>query len=80
MSEPIRSGPAWDHAKLRAWREEAGLRRERVAADLEISYPWLVILEHGTGDRTPSLDILTRLAHYYGHEPGELLMTTGATP
>ena len=73
------SDPTWDHAKLRAWRDESGKRRERVAADLGISYPWLTILESGAGDRGPSLDVLIRLARYYGHEPGELL-PTGATP
>jgi transcriptional regulator with XRE-family HTH domain len=66
--------PLYDHAKLRAWRDEAGLRRERVCADLEISASWLRELEIGAG--SPSVLILTRLAAYYGHQAGELLMGT----
>jgi transcriptional regulator with XRE-family HTH domain len=63
----------WDFEKLRAWRETAGLTRERVCADTGISYPWLRALEGGTDPRRPSLATLTTLARYYGHEPGELL-------
>lgn len=63
-----------DYAKLRAWREATGKRRVRVAADLDISEQWLRALETGERGRTPSLDMLGRLAAYYGHEPGELLL------
>jgi transcriptional regulator with XRE-family HTH domain len=62
----------YDYAKLRAWRDEAGLRRERVAVDLDMSARWLEQLE--LGRKTPSVQLLTRLAAYYGHQAGELLM------
>ncbi len=68
------AGPLYDHRKLRAWRDEAGVSRERVAADLELSAAWLQNLELGGPRGGPSLDTLVRLARYYGHEPGELLL------
>ena len=63
-----------DHARLRAWREECGKTRERVAYELGISGPWLAALETGQPGRSPSLAMLARLAAYYGHDPGELLL------
>jgi transcriptional regulator with XRE-family HTH domain len=64
--------PLYDYAKLRAWRDEAGLRREQVAVDLSISARWLEALE--VGRKTPSVQMLSRLAAYYGHQAGELMM------
>jgi transcriptional regulator with XRE-family HTH domain len=64
---------------LAAWREEAGLTRERVCSDItdlgvvSIGYIYLAKLESPTGDRTPSLGILTALAAYYGHDVRDLL-------
>jgi transcriptional regulator with XRE-family HTH domain len=66
------SGRLFDHAKLAAWRAESGLRREEVCVHVGISASWLSALERGEG-RAPSLEVLTRLAVFYGHGPGELL-------
>lgn len=71
--------PQYDHARLRAWRDEAGLTKERVAADLmdldvRITATWLNRLERGV--RTPSLGTLTALAAYYGRDMAELWPST----
>lgn len=66
-----------DYARLRAWRDETGKSRERVAAELEISGPWLAALETGQPGRSPSVAMLAKLAAYYGHDPGELLLPIG---
>jgi transcriptional regulator with XRE-family HTH domain len=63
-------------ALLAAWREESGLSRERVCADLtdqgdRIGYIWLAKLEKGVGG-PPSLGLLTALANYYGHDVRDL--------
>jgi len=69
----------YDHVKLRAWREEAGLRRTQVAADLAITEQWLADLETATNPkRQPSLDLLARLARYYGRGLAELLTEAAA--
>lgn len=65
---------AINHDLLRSWRIERGLSRERVAADVGTGANWLQIIESGTPGRVPSLDLVIRLARYFGHEPGELLM------
>jgi transcriptional regulator with XRE-family HTH domain len=62
----------YDNVKLRAWRHEAGLRREQVCVAVGISSGWLERLETQPYSR-PSLDLLTDLARFYGHEPAELL-------
>jgi transcriptional regulator with XRE-family HTH domain len=69
----VAAAPLYDFATLKRWRNEAGLTRERVCADLEISYPWLARLEAGNQDRAPSLALLNRLAIYYGHGLHELV-------
>lgn len=66
--------PLYDHARLRAWREEAGLSKERVAADLEITATWLARVERGV--RTASIPTLAALAAYYGHDMAELWPST----
>ena len=63
----------YDAAKLRAWREASGKRREQVALDLGISANWLADVESGRERTRPSLELLTALARYYGHGPAELL-------
>lgn len=63
----------YDASKLRAWREAAGLRREKVALDLDISAAWLGDVERGNPRTKPSLDLLHALARYYGHGAAELL-------
>jgi transcriptional regulator with XRE-family HTH domain len=75
---PEPTGRLYDHAKLLAWRVEADLTREQVCVEVGVSFPWLSALERGEG-RAPSLAVLTRLARFYGHEPGELL-TGGPQP
>lgn len=62
-----------DHAKLRAWRGD--VTREVVCAAVGLSANYLQRLE--SGERTPTLVVLTRLARYYGHDPGELLPAEG---
>jgi transcriptional regulator with XRE-family HTH domain len=64
----------YDHDKLRAWRAESGKSRERVCADLEFSAAWLAALETGQHRARPSVEMIVRLARYYGHQPGELLL------
>lgn len=66
-------GRLYDNAKLRAWRIEAGLSREEVWAAVGVSVMWLAELEQGRTGHAPSLELLVRLARFYGHEPGELL-------
>jgi transcriptional regulator with XRE-family HTH domain len=63
--------PLYDHAKLRAWREEAGQTITDAASALGISYPWLVNLETGRSN-PPRVDTLDMIARYYGHELAEL--------
>jgi transcriptional regulator with XRE-family HTH domain len=58
-----------DHEKLRAWRGD--VTREVVCAAVGLSANYLQRME--SGERNPTLVVLTRLARYYGHEPGELL-------
>jgi transcriptional regulator with XRE-family HTH domain len=68
----------WDYTPLRTWREAAGLRRERVAADNEISTAWLYAIEGGTtGKRQVGVDTLIGLCRYYGHELSELIIPAG---
>jgi transcriptional regulator with XRE-family HTH domain len=67
-----------DYRKLRAWREAAGLTREQVCVALtddqhKLSFSWLTALEQGHNVRQPSVQLLTRLAQFYGHSPGELM-------
>jgi hypothetical protein len=66
-----------DHAKLRAWREAAGLTREQVSACAGIGYPLLCAIE--LGNRRPRLAMLTRLAMLYGRDPADLLTSADGT-
>jgi len=73
---PAPSDPTkwFDHAKLRAWREEAGLRREEVCfRAAPLSYPYLSNIEDGR--QTPSVELAYRLAELYGKDPAELFRT-----
>ena len=65
----------FDHAKLRSWREAAGLSRERVCVDVGISASFLGLLEVGL--RVPRVATVIKLADFFGHEPGELLIGSG---
>lgn len=65
----------WDYTKLKTWREDAGLRRERVAADNDITVSWLVQIEHGTtGQRQVGMDTVIQLCRYFGHDVAELIL------
>ena len=75
---PQPPGRLYDHTKLTAWRVEADLTREQVCVAVHVSHAWLSALETGQA-AAPSLAVLTRLARFYGHEPGELL-TWGPQP
>jgi transcriptional regulator with XRE-family HTH domain len=64
----------YDHAKLRAWREESGKSPTLAAAENGISYVWLDRIEKGRpGVGTPRLALLAQLAAYYGHQLHELI-------
>lgn len=83
MATAATAAPArlYDHRKLRAWRNEAGLTREQVCAqlqaqDVRIGHAWLSLLEKGR--RVPSLELLVALARFYGHDPAELLLARAA--
>jgi transcriptional regulator with XRE-family HTH domain len=66
----------WDYTKLKEWREAAGLRPERVAADNDISVAWLYAIEGGTtGKRQVGVDTLIELCRYFGHELAELIIS-----
>jgi transcriptional regulator with XRE-family HTH domain len=66
-----------DHAKLRAWRDQADRTREQVCVDTGLSFNYLQRLENGQA-RHPTLAVIGRLAAYYGHDPGELLLPAEA--
>jgi transcriptional regulator with XRE-family HTH domain len=70
--------PLYDHAKLRAWREDAGQTITDAASALGISYPWLLKLETGKSEPPPRLDTLDMLARHYGHELAELIPAEAA--
>jgi transcriptional regulator with XRE-family HTH domain len=70
---PAPSVPLYDHRKLRAWRETAGLSPTQAAARIGVSYPWLIRMEAGGLGKQPSLAMLYRLAAAYGHHAAELL-------
>jgi transcriptional regulator with XRE-family HTH domain len=65
------TGRLFDFDLLRTWREDAGLTCEQVWAGTGCSVAWLRDLEGGRG--IPSLEMLSRLARFYGHDPRELL-------
>jgi len=69
---PGAEGRLYDHVKLRTWRETSGLSLTAASAALGMSYPWLAGLESGRA-RNPTVEVLTRLAELYGHQPAELL-------
>jgi transcriptional regulator with XRE-family HTH domain len=80
---PTTTDPFYDPATLKSWREDAGLSRERVCADLEergtpVSFSWLMALENGSAQRSPSLAILSALAGYYRRDLSELFARRAA--
>ena len=65
----------FDYPKICAWREAAGLSREQVSVGAQISCSYLAAIEVGT--RAPRLPVIVRLAEFFGHEPGELVIGSG---
>jgi transcriptional regulator with XRE-family HTH domain len=65
----------FDYPKICAWREAAKLSREQVSVGVRISCSYLAAIEIGT--RAPRLPIIIRLAEFFGHEPGELVIGSG---
>ena len=71
MPAPTDPNEWFDSARLRAWREEAGLTKEEVCfRNAPLSYPYLSNLEDGR--QTPSVNLVYRLATFYGRNPAEL--------
>ncbi len=65
----------FDYPKLRSWREAAGLTREQACPGLGVTLSYLTALELGL--RVPRVAVIIRLAEFYGHDPGELLIGSG---
>jgi transcriptional regulator with XRE-family HTH domain len=65
----------FDYLKARSWREDRELSREQVCAEVGISASYLTMIEVGL--RVPRIEVVIRLADFYGHEPGELLIGSG---
>jgi transcriptional regulator with XRE-family HTH domain len=59
-----------DRRMLRSWRLGSGLTPELVCVRAKISFPYLHAIEDGS--RSPSADVLTRLAGVYGQDVREL--------
>jgi transcriptional regulator with XRE-family HTH domain len=64
--------PVFDHARLRAWRDETGLRLETVADRSGVSYPYLRALEDQGGN--PSGAVCAAVAAVYGKPLAELFL------
>jgi transcriptional regulator with XRE-family HTH domain len=61
---------SFDHARLRQWRDDSGLRLEEVAARSGVSFSYLRALEDRGGN--PSARKLARIAAVYGRPLDEL--------
>ena len=72
MSRPF---AGFDYPKARSWREDRGLTREQAYPGLGMSLSYLTALELGL--RVPSVAVIIRIAEFYGHDPGELLIGSG---
>jgi transcriptional regulator with XRE-family HTH domain len=64
----------FDRRLLRAWRLSSGLKPEQVCVKASISFPYLRHIE--SGFRSPSADVLTRLAGVYGQDVRDLFGET----
>ncbi|MGI8707949.1 MAG: helix-turn-helix domain-containing protein [Actinomycetota bacterium] len=60
---------------LRALREEAGVTRERLAVELDRSYPSVAGYERGT--TAPPTQVLEQIATVLGVSPGDLFVDDG---
>jgi transcriptional regulator with XRE-family HTH domain len=60
----------FDRRLLRTWRLGSGLRAEQVCVKADISFSYLRAIEDG--QRSPSADVLTRLAGVYGQDVRDL--------
>jgi transcriptional regulator with XRE-family HTH domain len=67
---------SFNHSRLRAWRDESGLRVETVADRAKVSFSYLRALEDRGGN--PSAGLLARLAAVYGKPVAELFETAPA--
>jgi transcriptional regulator with XRE-family HTH domain len=63
---------------IKKLRENRGLLQKQVAAELDIGYSIYNKIENG--QRTPSIDILYRLAKFYGISLDELVEMNGQVP
>lgn len=61
---------SFNHARLRQWRSESGLRIEDVAHASGVSYPYIRVLEDRGGN--PSASVLAALAAVYGKPVDDL--------
>jgi len=57
---------SFDRRLLRKWRRDSGLKPELVCVRADISFAYLRAVENGS--RSPSADVLTRLADVYGRD------------
>ncbi len=67
----------FDYPKARSWREAAGLTREQACPGIGMSLSYLTAIELGL--RVPRIPTIIRLAEFYGHDPGELLIGSGGS-
>jgi transcriptional regulator with XRE-family HTH domain len=73
---PSTTESSFNHARLRQWREQSGLRAEEVAARSGTSFSHLRALEAGEVDNPGGL-VLARIAAVYGRSLDELFTGAG---
>lgn len=71
-------GQQFDGSRIRSKRQEAGLTQAKAAELVGVSPVYFQSLE--VGRKTPSLDILFRLAAVLGCEAGDFLPSSGGEP
>ena len=64
--------------RLRALREEKNLGIKRLARDLNVSYTYISHIERGKAK--PSLELIKKIAAYFGVEEEDLLLSVGRYP
>jgi transcriptional regulator with XRE-family HTH domain len=64
--------------QLKRLREQKGLGIKRLAPQLRVNYTYLSKLEHG--ELQPSVDLVKRIADYFGCERDLLLLAAGKVP
>ncbi len=73
---PSATAPKFNHARLREWRQESGLRLEDVAARSGVSFSHLRALEDRGGN--PSGETVAAIAAVFGKPMDELYARPGA--